>query len=135
MSDNDDLADELAAFLGTIPSLVSVIPIARTIRSPGGLPLLVESITVFSTGGTIRYSLVGVDMASDVLPWEGITWALADDLGTEYQTQGGGGGGGETIMTMHADFHPAPPADATSLLLSMGAEVIPIDLTRAVAAT
>jgi len=47
-----------------------------------------------------------------------MSWLVSDDLETSYNRWGGGGGGDpHRGFHYHADFEPAPPPEATSLLI------------------
>ena len=61
-------------------------------------------------------------------PLERFKVSLADDVGTAYQPRSGGGGGGLDERRGHQDFWPAPPPEATQLILTWQGQRIEIPL-------
>lgn len=147
----DDHA-ELEKYLATFPALVRVIPVARQLRATTGLGVYLESVAIYTTSITIRYSQVAVDRTNliaqitagthpddidDAELWPDdvhAPWTISDDASTPYEGHGIGGGGGGRLMSMSVSFTPAPSPEATTLTLSYRDQSVQVDLADGVAA-
>jgi Clp amino terminal domain, pathogenicity island component len=105
------------------PELARVIPIARTIEVEEGVQLALLSLEVWSRWLDLRFAVVGLEigrLAEPPLPYG--RWRLSDDAGTAYQTVGASVSGDNRLHVYQVSFSPSPPAEATTLTLTLAAE-------------
>jgi Clp amino terminal domain, pathogenicity island component len=104
------------------PELARVIPIARTIEIEG-VRLVLLSLEIWSRWLDLRLAVVGLELgrlAEPPLPYG--RWGLSDDAGTAYQAVGASVSGDNRLHVYQVSFSPSPPAEATTLLLTLAAE-------------
>jgi Clp amino terminal domain, pathogenicity island component len=104
------------------PELARVIPIARTIEIEG-VQLVLLSLEVWSRWLDLRLAVVGLELgrlAEPPLPYG--RWGLSDDAGTAYRAVGASVSGDNRLHVYQVSFSPSPPAEATTLLLTLAAE-------------
>jgi Clp amino terminal domain, pathogenicity island component len=104
------------------PELARVIPIARTIGIEG-VQLVLLSLEVWSRWLDLRLAVVGLELgrlAEPPLPYG--RWGLSDDAGTAYRAVGASVSGDNRLHVYQVSFSPSPPAEATTLLLTLAAE-------------
>jgi hypothetical protein len=102
------------------PELVRVVPLAREAVSRRGYRLVLISLEIWSGWLDLRYALLAlVPLRSYPLEGAGHRWQLTDDLGTEYELFGSTSGAGRVVHLHQLSFQPAPPAEATTLTLTL----------------
>jgi Clp amino terminal domain, pathogenicity island component len=102
------------------PELVRVVPLAREAVSRRGYRLVLISLEIWSGWLDLRYALLAlVPLRSYPLEGTGHRWQLTDDLGTEYELFGSTSGAGRVVHLHQLSFQPAPPAEATTLTLTL----------------
>jgi hypothetical protein len=102
------------------PELVRVVPLAREATRQAGYRVVLISLEVWSNGVDLRYALVTL-VPQVSFPVAGAThrWRLSDDLDTAYELSGVTSGAGRTVHLHQLSFQPAPPADASTLTLTL----------------
>jgi hypothetical protein len=102
------------------PELVRVVPLAREATRQAGYRVVLISLEVWSNGVDLRYALVTL-VPQVSFPVAGAThrWRLSDDLDTAYELSGVASGAGRTVHLHQLSFQPAPPADASTLTLTL----------------
>lgn len=101
----------------TSPRLVRVVPIVRDLgQVVGGPSVSLISIEIWSDHFALRFAITRppIDEAAREPEW---TWRIEDDSGTVYERVGGGGSGEDRLWRGELRFRPAPPSDATKLVL------------------
>jgi Clp amino terminal domain, pathogenicity island component len=102
------------------PELVRVVPLAREAVSRRGYRLMLISLEIWSNGMDLRYALLALaPLETDPLPGATHRWRLTDDLGTIYELSGATSGAGRTVHLHQLTFQPAPPPDASVLILTL----------------
>jgi hypothetical protein len=97
-----------------------VVPLAREATRQAGYRVVLISLEVWSNGVDLRYALVTL-VPQVSFPVAGAThrWRLSDDLDTAYELSGVASGAGRTVHLHQLSFQPAPPADASTLTLTL----------------
>lgn len=99
------------------PALVRVIPVNRRVRFASGA-VVVGSVEVWADGITVLLTHIrAARVRGEAFRPGGVR--LHDDVGTAYLGRGGGGGGNLQVLHCVSLFGPAPPADASTLYVSV----------------
>ncbi len=97
------------------PHLLRVIPVAKDLGPvPGAKSAVLVSTEIWSDHVGMRFVLFRPD--EDGVDSPNWAWRLRDDLGTVYRIGAGSSGGG-TVWKAEYEFHPAPPREATKLII------------------
>jgi hypothetical protein len=99
--------------------LVRVVPLAREVHRGYGHRAVLISLEIWSGWLDVRFALLPEDPpaappVADVV----LTWQVADDLGTAYELTGLASSGGRRLRVHQLGFRPAPPAEASTLVLT-----------------
>lgn len=99
------------------PRLVRVVPVVRELGPVAeGPSVTLISAEIWSDHLALRFAMTRTSQNEPVgnPAW---TWTIEDDTGTVYERSGGGGSGQDWLWREEHRFRPAPPSDATRLIL------------------
>jgi hypothetical protein len=113
------LSDDLERWLGEVPTLHRVLPVAQERPATEGGRLVVASVELW--GDRIKWNLAQFPppprpVTGRALP----VFGMVDDADTPYRLMGGGSGGDGRWWTQYVTFGPAPSQQATALRLVGG---------------
>jgi hypothetical protein len=105
------------------PTLTRVVPIAREVEISEWRRLVLLSLEIWSDWVDLRVSVSSAEgeRRAPLGTAAYDDWTLADDLGTTYQRLGTSISGDDLFQVHQATFAPSPPAEATTLTLTLPA--------------
>jgi hypothetical protein len=113
------LSDDLERWLGEVPTLRRVLPVAEDHPAIEGGRLVVVSLELW--GDRVKWNLAQFPPPRRLEPGRRMpVFAMADDTGTAYRLLGGGAGGDGRWWTQYVTFGPVPPQRGTKVRLTGG---------------
>ena len=127
------LADDFERWLGEVPTLHGVVPVAAERRARGGGRLVVSSLELW--GDRAKWNVAQFPPPAPPEPGEPMPkFAMTDDAGTVYAVVGGGAGGDGRWWTEYVTFSPEPPEHATEVRITGGSLALGSGVTVRLAA-